>query len=342
MPRRPSPPRLDTHRKRPGYYIYWTEGGRSRERSTGTDDLREAETVFADWLAQRQRAGGPCDPSEVLVTDCLAEYAENAIERAQAGKVMAADRIAYAIGPLSTFFEGRMCNAVTEDTCRDYGRWRQRSDGTVRRELGVLRAALNMAHRKNRITRQIAVELPDAPPSKERWLKRREAAALIRAARASSKGSRHLSQFILIGLYTGKRKEAILSLNWSQVDLDAGVINWERQTGPRTNKRRGRNPVNRKLLAHLRRWKRADVGPVIAYNARPVKDIKKGFAAACERAGLEDVTPHTLRHTCATWLMQHGVSTWQAAGFLGMTEETLLRIYGHHHPKHQLEAATAF
>lgn len=276
------------------------------------------------------------------MTDCLADYAENSVERAEAGKLMSPDRIAYAVGPLATFFDGRTCDAVTETTCREYALFRGRSAGTVRRELGVLRAALNRAHKKNRITRQIAVELPDAPPSKERWLTRREAAALIRAARASSKGSRHLSQFILIGLYTGKRKEAILSLNWSQVDLDAGVINWERQTGPRTNKRRGRNPVNPKLLRHLRRWKRADVGPVVAYNARSVKDVKKGFAAACERAGLEGVTPHTLRHTCATWLMQRGVPTWQAAGFLGMTEQTLLRVYGHHHPDHQQAAATAF
>jgi integrase len=32
-----------------------------------------------------------------------------------------------------------------------------------------------------------------------------------------------------------------------------------------------------------------------------------------------DVTPHILRHTCTTWLMQKGVNLWDAAGFLGMT-----------------------
>jgi hypothetical protein len=30
--------------------------------------------------------------------------------------------------------------------------------------------------------------------------------------------------------------------------------------------------------------------------------------------------------------MQSGVPIWQAAGFLGMTTETLERVYGHHHP----------
>ena len=30
--------------------------------------------------------------------------------------------------------------------------------------------------------------------------------------------------------------------------------------------------------------------------------------------------------------MQIGVSTWDAAGFLGMSEKTLRDVYGHHHP----------
>jgi len=30
--------------------------------------------------------------------------------------------------------------------------------------------------------------------------------------------------------------------------------------------------------------------------------------------------------------MQVGVNTWEAAGFLGMSEKTLRDVYGHHHP----------
>ena len=70
-----------------------------------------------------------------------------------------------------------------------------------------------------------------------------------------------------------------------------------------------------------------------------IANIKKGFAGACERAGLIGVTPHTLRHTAATWLMQAKTDPWQAAGFLAMSTQTLLRVYGHHHPDHMQEAA---
>jgi len=59
-------------------------------------------------------------------------------------------------------------------------------------------------------------------------------------------------------------------------------------------------------------------------------------------AKLQDkITPHTVRHTAATWLMQSGVSMWRAAGFLGMSVETLDRVYGHHHPDFLSDAAEA-
>src|SRR4029434_3546284 len=54
-----------------------------------------------------------------------------------------------------------------------------------------------------------------------------------------------------------------------------------------------------------------------------------------------NVTPHTLRHTAATWLMQRGAPMWEAAGFLGMSEKTLRDTYGHHHPAHLRGAADA-
>jgi integrase len=235
----------------------------------------------------------------------------------------------------------RLCSRRTG--CGRYVITRGRSDGTSRRELGVLRAAINYTYREGRLTRTVAVHLPERAESRDRWLTRDEAAALLRAALREPRVRLYLPLFVLIGLYTGARKEAILSLRWSQVDLVAGRINFNPAGGRRTNKRRPRIPIPPKLLPHLRRARQrgTDIGFVIHENGVRLKDVKKGFASACRRAKLEGVSPHTLRHTCATWLMQAGVDTWNAAGFLGMTVETLQRVYAHHHPDHLRDPAEA-
>jgi integrase len=335
MPRRNSGPRLRFLQKRDCYYICWTERGRSRERSTGTADRAKAQIALAQFLQQRDLRAGPRDPSQILVTAILDEY-----QQQRAPKVAAPERIAYAVLALTDFFEGNNVADVTPQTCERYVEKRNRSAGTARRELGVLRAAINSAHRNGRITRPVAVDLPERPEPRDRWLTCREAARLIRAAR-TPQARLYLPLFILIGLYTGRRKEAILSLRWPQVNLEAGTINFDPAGRKRTNKKRGIVKISPRLLPHLRRARKrgADLGYVLHVNGDRIGDIKKGFAAACDRAGIEGVTPHTLKHTAATWLMQAGTAPWQAAGFLSTSVETLLRVYGHHHPDYQQEAA---
>lgn len=338
MPRRNSGARLRFLDKRGCYYIVWTENGRSRERSTGTADRGRAEIALAEFISVRARAAGPRDPSQVLITDALADYAQ---ERGE--DIAAPWRIGAAVKALVPFWQGRLVADVTRETCRSYGKARARSNGTVRRELGVLRAAINHAHRNGRLTRVVAVHLPDRSEPRDRWLTRGEAAALLRAALREPRVRLHLPLFILLGLYSGARKEAILSLRWAQIDLANGRIDYNAPGVRRTNKRRARIPILARLLGHLRRASKrgSALGFVVNENGKRLGDIRRGFASACCRAGLDGVSPHTLRHTCATWLMQRGVPIWEAAGFLGMSRETLERVYGHHHPDYLKSAAEA-
>jgi integrase len=100
-------------------------------------------------------------------------------------------------------------------------------------------------------------------------------------------------------------------------------------------------PLPPRLLAHLRRWHRLDPAAqhFVEFNGKPVASVKTAFKSAVRLAGLEEgVSPHTLRHTAATWLMQRGADPWQAAGYLGMSLEVLLKTYGHHHPDYLSDA----
>src|SRR5437667_1336367 len=49
----------------------------------------------------------------------------------------------------------------------------------------------------------------------------------------------------------------------------------------------------------------------------PLMTIKKGFAAACSRAGIENLRPYDLRHTFATRLLERGVHHFVISALLG-------------------------
>jgi integrase len=68
----------------------------------------------------------------------------------------------------------------------------------------------------------------------------------------------------------------------------------------------------------MRRWhdKNFIANHFVEWQGHGVKSVKNGFARAVEVAKLDlsdgNVTPHTLRHTAATWLMQLGTDPWES------------------------------
>ena len=272
-----------------------------------------------------------------MIADVLDDYA-----REHAPDTAAPDRIGYCIDALLSFWGDATLDSVRTETCKRYHRERGVADGTVRRELGVLRAATGHAVEAGRVTNPPKFWLPPAPPPRDRWLTRDEVAALLRAARTSDKARHHLPLFILIGLYTGARKEAILSLRWQQIDLVRGRINFNQAGRVQTEKRRPVIPIPRGLWWFLRKVHARAASPyVIHRNGERLADVKKSFKAACRRASIEDASPHTLRHTAGTWMAQRGVPLWQIAGWLGHSQQRTTDLYLHHHPEFLEDARAA-
>lgn len=97
-------------------------------------------------------------------------------------------------------------------------------------------------------------------------------------------------------------------------------------------------------MAHLRRWRRLTATHVVEYAGRPIaSQERRAWQTARQLAGLGvEVTPHVLRHTCATMLLQRGVSVYDVAGVLGASEEIIRRTYGHHADDHLRHAVAVF
>lgn len=327
---------------RDAWYIAEYDGaGKRRVRSTGTAERREAESILELQREddRRRRRDGAAHPSEFTIAEALEFYAAE-----HGAHVADPARIGYAIEALLRHFGGATVASINKVACRTYAAQRSVSDGTIRRELGVLSAALTFSVRHQLVTSAPFVFRPDPPAPRERWLSRTEAAKLLNAARNSRADSRlYLPLFIMLGLYTGGRKGALLALRWPQVDLRRGVIDLNEPGRKRTAKGRAVLPIPRRLMTVLRlaRQRGSDLGPVIHDGGRALGDIKKSFARVARDAGMPEVTPHVLRHTCATWLAQDGVPMFEIAGWLGQTVERTTEIYAHHSPDHMKGARDA-
>ena len=334
---------------------YIKDGGRRQSTQRPQHDLAGAERALQLYLDRKHQAGArraSRDPAEIAVADVLAFYAEHVASRHARPK----ETLAHIRRP-ERFFGDNMLAEINGDLCRAFVAARKTAAG-AREDLAVLRAAINFNRAEGGCDRIVSVTLPDKGAPRERWLTRSEAAALIWHAwryREVQKGQatdrrsrRHVARFILVALYTGTRAGAVCAAALERVagagyiDLDEGIF-YRRPAGARETKKR-RPPVHLppRLVAHLRRWKRRGQRFCVEWNGEPVRDVDKAFRRNARDCSMPDVTPHTLRHTAATWQMQAGTDLWQAARFLGMTAEQLERTYGHHHPDHLKSAVEAF
>jgi integrase len=319
-------------RARDGIYrVTWTEDGRTRSLSLGTRDRSEAERGYAQFIAGLDN---PAPPSDATVEDVLRFY-----EEAKRDKVRSPDAIKYAAAALSRHLGSLEPGHLVSTALEKYAVLRAgegAANGTIVKDVQMLRAAVRFAAAEGWKIDVLPMPMPvSAPPPRDRWLTRDEARSLLEAT-----PSLHLETFIVLGLTTAARSGAIVDLTWDRVDLRAGLIDYGAGHG---NKRRVVSPMNDRCRAAVEaaaKFRESDY--VIEWRGKPVRKIKTAFNKARARAGLsDDVTPHILRHTSATWMAQAGVKMGRIAQMLGDSIEVVERVYAKHHPDYLKDAANA-
>lgn len=163
---------------------------------------------------------------------------------------------------------------------------------------------------------------------RERYLTKEE---LPRFMRALSEENDTLSKAALqLLLYTGCRKNEILSMKWDQVRLDEGRIYL-----PITKNGRSRSVIlNQKaveVLQGLAVRKGCDhVFPSRQGTRRKhIYDLRHILSRVCTLAGIEDFTVHSLRHTYATWALASGAHLATLQKLLGHSDINMTIRYSH-------------
>jgi integrase len=329
------------------------ESGRP-DVSTGfrASEREQADLRLAEYIAERYRAPRrERRLSEISIADVISIYASDVAPNRANPK-----RAGQELGRLLAFFGNHCLSDLNGRLCRAYAAKRG-NDGGARKDLQTLSAAIQHHHREGFHTETIRVWLPPKGQPRDRWLTRSEIARLVWTAwrtRETQFGvatkkhrSKHIARAILFAYYTGSRIGDVLNASFyaasdrAVIDMDSGIFYRLPHGKRQTNKRRPSVRLGARIMAHLRRWKAKGAQFVVEYDGAPVALIKTGFNTACRSAGLEGVTPHTLRHSRATHLMQADVPDWEASGYLGMSQEIFRKTYAHHSPSAQKRAADA-
>lgn len=163
-----------------------------------------------------------------------------------------------------------------------------------------------------------------------RFLTDAEVEALLRAC------SPHLRPIVEVALLTGMRRGELFGLKWEQI-RNGFIYLTETKSG-----KARQIPINDRLAEVFKEVRRGNqlkspyvfCGP----DGKRFFEVKRSFASACRRAGLEDFRFHDLRHTFASHLVMNGVGLKAVQELLGHADIKMTMRYAHLSQAHLKEA----
>ena len=259
---------------------------------------------------------------------------------------------------------GTTIGEVTEPDLNDYVahlRSQGRASSSVKRSLVAVRGLHRFLaeEQEGRPDPAADLEMPKVPKGLPKALSEPEVAALLDAVVGDDPIARR-DRAILEVLYgTGLRISELVGLSLADLDLDAGLL---RAFGKGSKERIV--PVGRFATAALvawlgpggrpelepERWARRGDAEAIFLNTRGGRLSRQGAWIVVRRAGEQvglggRLSPHVLRHSCATHMLDHGADIRSVQELLGhasisttqvytlVSPERLLSVYRAAHPR---------
>jgi integrase/recombinase XerD len=185
------------------------------------------------------------------------------------------------------------------------------------------------------------VEVPKVPQGLPKALAEEEVERLIGAVNGDDAPARRDRAMLEVLYGSGLRISELVGLSMSDVDLDADLLRVHGKGGKERVVPVGRM-AHRALEAWLspggrtalepERWARRGDAEALFLNQRGGRLSRQGawaiIRAHGDRAGLGDrLTPHVLRHSCATHMLDHGADIRTVQELLGHASISTTQIY---------------
>jgi integrase len=207
------------------------------------------------------------------------------------------------------------------------------SPATVNRVLALVRAILRKAEREwEWIDKAPTVRMRKENNKRLRWITAEE------SERLKSELPMHLADAMEFALHTGLRESNVSSLEWSQIDFDrchAFIPAFKSKSGQAIAV-----PLNSKAMEVVQKQVGKHPNFVFSYIGRPIKWFNtRAWKKALVRAGINDFKWHDLRHTWASWHVQHGTSLQELQQLGGWASFEMVLRYAHLSSSHLKDAA---
>ena len=309
-------------------------------RRIAADKLKEARTG-GDPSAERHAARAAITVSELCdlyLADAKGRIKPStlAMDRSRIGchvKPLIGRRTVAAITQRDVErFQADVAAGKTARPSREKGRGGKASGGrgVAARTVGMLGTILEFGKRHGMIPDNPARGVRRFPDNKRRrFLSLDELAALGEAMRQATGNSENRTGVAAVRtlLLTGCGRNEVLALPWAWVDTKARCIRFEdTKSGPQLR------PIGAAAVKHIAaqshkkgcQW----VFPADRGDGHFI-GLPRVLARVCARAGLKDVTVHTLRHSFAATAAELGFSELTIAGLLGHTVPGVTARYAH-------------
>lgn len=301
------------------YYLDWRDPmGKRRRVSTGTRDKEEAERRAQEILTGGGTSGG--EWTLAMALDHALEFVWND-HKSFRTFYNNAKLIKEEIGHLRL-------NEVTYDRLKQWARMKRRQDlkpATINRRLSNIRRALVEAVREGKLA-----AVPEIPRQVEdnkrlRWLNDEEERELLRACDVAlpNNEAEHMQYVIEFLIDTGARANELLRLRSEHVNAQS--VRFE-GTKSRAGTYKARTvPLTPRAARAVRAMlPRLDTNTFWTYD-----QMFKRFRKVTSVAELNDINMHTLRHTCASRLVQRGADIYRVKDWLGHSNVTVTERYAH-------------
>lgn len=260
------------------------------------------------------------------------------------------------------FFGSKKLSAISKADVERFIAWlrKQQSNGkplsasTVKHHFNFLRICMTFAENHELIAKNPTrgVPAPKLPHKDVDYLSPVDANAFLSAL---AKQPTRWQAIMLILLYLGLRRGEVCGLQWQDVDFHHGVLSIRRNVTytpangicvgePKTANGIRTLPMPESVAAILYQWHREQVNlygvermpdnafvfnsDTDAYAPQFPTNITSKVKRFMKQNGLPDCSPHDLRHTCGSLMLESGASVKMVQMFLGHEDpETTLRFY---------------